>query len=86
LSRDLFIVIGVAALILFTGKVGCGPNNLGKITTFLQIIAVMAVLMGNHLPIMAVIIVSWLAALFTLASGINYTFMGIKQYRLKCNF
>ncbi len=84
LSRDIFIIFGTAALILFTGKMGCRPNTLGRVTTCLQVIAVMAVLMGNHLPIIAVIIVSWVAAVLTLASGINYMYMGIKQLRLKC--
>ena len=86
LSRDIFIVLGTAALILYTGKMGCKPNTLGRVTTCLQIVAVMAVLLGNHLQIIAVIIVSWIAAVFTLASGINYIYMGFKQYRLKYNF
>lgn len=86
LSRDIFIVLGTAVLILFTGKMGCRPNTLGRVATGLQVIAVMVVLMGNHLPFIAVIIVSWVAAVFTLASGINYMHVGIKQCRLKCNF
>ncbi|MGR3311689.1 MAG: CDP-alcohol phosphatidyltransferase family protein [Candidatus Brocadiales bacterium] len=86
LSRDIFIVLGTAALILFTGKMGCKPNTLGRATTCLQVIAVMSVLISNHLPITTVIIASLVAAAFTLASGINYMYMGIKQYRLECTF
>lgn len=86
LSKDIFIALGTVALIIFTGKVGCTPDTLGRVTASLQIIAVMSVLMGNLLPIITVIIVSWIAAVFTLASGINYTYMGIKQYRVECSF
>lgn len=85
LLRDVFIVLGTASLFLFTGNTGCKPNTLGRSTTCLQIIAVMAVILGNLIPIIAVILVSWITAVFTLASGIDYLYMGIKNYRLKCN-
>ena len=77
LSRDVFILVGAAAINMVTGFRGFQPSSLGKISTTVQIVAVAAVIVaaetrvgaGYYLPTLY-------TAVFTLAlvSGIHYIF------------
>jgi cardiolipin synthase (CMP-forming) len=77
ISRDVFILVGAAAINMVTGFRGFKPSSLGKISTTVQILAVAAVIVaaetrvgaGYYLPTLY-------TAVFTLAlvSGIHYIF------------
>jgi cardiolipin synthase len=77
ISRDVFIIVGAAAINMVTGFRGFKPSSLGKISTAVQIIAVTAVIVaaqtrvgaGYYLPTLY-------ASVFTLAlaSGVHYIF------------
>ncbi len=77
--RDLILIFGTIALLLITGRVNCRPTILGKASTFLQIIAVISVLIGNHVPIPALAAIWWMTVAFTCASGLFYMYRGVKQ-------
>ena len=78
-GRDIFLVFGTVALLLITGRVNCRPTILGKVSTFLQIIAIVSVLIGNHVPIPALIAIWRTTVAFTFASGLFYMYRGVKQ-------
>ncbi|MDO8141945.1 MAG: CDP-alcohol phosphatidyltransferase family protein [Candidatus Brocadiales bacterium] len=77
--RDLLLIFGTVALLLITGRVNCRPTMLGKASTFLQIIAVISVIVGNHVPIPALTVIWWMTVAFTFASGLFYMYRGVKQ-------
>ena len=78
--RDLLLIFGTVALLLITGRVNCRPTILGKASTCLQIIAVISVLVGNHVPIPALTVIWWITVAFTFVSGLLYMYRGVKQY------
>lgn len=77
ISRDVFILVGAAAINMVTGFRGFQPSSLGKISTVVQIVAVAAVIIaaqtgvgaGYYLPTLY-------TSVFALAllSGIHYIF------------
>ena len=73
IARDVVILVGCGLLKFFTGDVEVRPSILGKIATALQMAAVAWVL----LQIQEQKWVVWVAGLFTLLSGIGYTWRGI---------
>ncbi|MBL7070965.1 MAG: CDP-alcohol phosphatidyltransferase family protein [Candidatus Omnitrophica bacterium] len=68
LTRDLFILTGASAILMMFGSIEFKPSLIGKFTTFLQMMTILAVLLRfNYSNII------WsAAALFTVASGIYY--------------
>jgi CDP-diacylglycerol--glycerol-3-phosphate 3-phosphatidyltransferase/cardiolipin synthase len=52
---------------------------LGKAATLLQIIAVISVLIGNHVPIPALTTIWWVTVASTFVSGLFYMYRGVKQ-------
>ena len=80
ISRELFLTFGlVTVLVFFKRKIVCSPDKLGKFTTFMQITAIMAVLLGNHLPLTTLVILWCLVSAVTFISAVNYTYRGVKQ-------
>lgn len=82
ISRDVFILVGAAAINIVTGFKSFRPSWLGKLNTTVQILAVVAILISASLP-------SWLSGyylptvyviVFTLsvASGAHYVFFASK--------
>ena len=78
-SRDLLLMFGTIALILINGKVNCQPTMLGKTSTCLQIIAIVSVLVGNHVPLPVLLTIWWTTVAFAFASGLFYMYRGVKQ-------
>jgi len=75
-SRDIFIIVGAAAINIVTGFRRFRPSWLGKINTTIQIIAIAAVLiaasfpkLSGYLPTVYTIVFS-----FAVISGIHYIF------------
>ena len=77
--KDLLLMIGTIVLLIITGRTDWQPTMLGKATTGLQIIAIISVIMGNHIPLMVLIAIWWLVVILTFASGLLYMYMGVKQ-------
>lgn len=72
LSRDLLIVSGWLLIVLVTGNLQAYPSRLGKITTLLQMLTIVSILLGWGIsrPILGA------AMFFTILSGIGYVRLG----------
>ncbi len=77
ISRDVFIVVGAAAINIMTGFRGFRPSWLGKANTTVQIIAIAIIMFaasvpyytGYYLPTVYVIVFA-----FAVTSGLHYIF------------
>jgi len=77
ISRDVFIVVGAAAINIMTGFRGFRPSWLGKVNTTVQIIAIAIIMFaasvpyytGYYLPTLYVIVFT-----FAITSGLHYIF------------
>jgi cardiolipin synthase len=81
ISRDVFIVVGAAAINVMTGFRGFRPSWLGKINTTVQIVAVGIIMLaasvpygtGYYLPTLYVLVFT-----LTILSGAHYIFFASK--------
>lgn len=75
-GRDLVIAVGATAYHFLIGRVVPQPSVLSKITTFMQIICALGLLLklSGVLPLPDAVdtVLIWLTALSTLASGVHY--------------
>src|SRR6266481_6520707 len=77
ISRDVFIIVGAAAINMVTGFRSFRPSSLGKVTTVVQIVTIAAVIFGAqtragtgyYLPTLYTLVVG-----LALLSGIHYVF------------
>ena len=77
ISRDVFILVGAAAINIVTGFRGFRPSMLGKINTTVQIVAITAIIFaasfpygtGYYLPTIYTIVFA-----FSVLSGAHYVF------------
>jgi cardiolipin synthase len=77
ISRDVFILVGAAAINVVTGFRGFRPSTLGKINTFVQIVAIGLIIFaasfpygtGYYLPTVYTIVFG-----FSVLSGAHYVF------------
>lgn len=80
IGRELIFLSGIIiAFFVLKREIECRPNKLGKFTTFLQVVTIMAVLLGNHISLNALITLWCLVSVVTLVSAINYAYRGVKQ-------
>jgi cardiolipin synthase len=78
ISRDVIILLGVLVLYLNRYPVRIHPSLLSKATTCMQVAAILIVLSNDYLGIGFLRVYSfWLAALFTVASGLQYIRQGL---------
>ena len=75
ISRDIIIILGFGVIYFLKGHVSIKPSWLGKITTFFQMMAIMAVLAIFRYNKFFV----YPAVLFTVLSGIDYIWRGSRQ-------
>jgi cardiolipin synthase len=81
ISRDVFIVVGSAAINVVTGFRGFRPSLLGKINTVVQITAIVIVLVMARFPEVRGLVLPTVYAIvfaFALISGVHYVFWGAK--------
>lgn len=77
ISRDVVLILGAIIIHALVGKVDVTPHLAGKVTTCLQMVTVIWVLIGGApRPFLVVVI---LAGVFTLISGGIYLVDGIRQ-------
>lgn len=74
LSRDIILLAGGALICMTHGDLMIGVTRWGKASTFFQVVAVLGMLL--QWPI--TFLVWYVAFLFTVISGMNYIFNGIK--------
>jgi cardiolipin synthase len=72
--RDMFLICGLAIIFLTMNRIPIKPNLLGKLTTFFQMLTLLALLSGwkHSNPL------SFLTAAFTIISAVAYLIRGIK--------
>jgi cardiolipin synthase (CMP-forming) len=79
ISRDLILVIGALAIHMAGGRITPRPTRAGKLATFFQVLTVLLGLVERffHTP-GGLKIVIWLAAIFTIGSGLQYIVQGMR--------
>ena len=79
-SREMLFSFGMLAVfVTIKRKIKWQPNKLGKLTTFFQITAIIAVLLGNHISLNTLAILWCVVVVVTLLSAVNYTYLGVRQ-------
>jgi len=79
ISRDVILVVGTVLVYMLGARVHPRPTWAGKAATFFQILTVLTGLLGRFLPVPIVPrFVLWLAAAFTVISGLQYLVQGMK--------
>lgn len=73
-TRDLLIIFGAVLIYMIKQKLNVAPTKWGKITTTFQMSAIIAVLLKLHISF----VFWWLAAVFTIISGVDYLMRGFK--------
>lgn len=77
ISRDVFIIVGAAAINIMTGFRGFRPSWLGKLNTTVQIVGITAIMFAASVPYYTGLYLPTVyAAVFALAllSGLHYVF------------
>ena len=79
ISRDVILVVGVLVIHMAGGRIYPRPSWAGKAATFFQILTVVTA-MGAHYFRMAAAshVMMWLAAGFTIVSGLQYMVQGMR--------
>jgi len=81
ISRDVFIVVGAAAINIMTGFRGFRPSWLGKISTGVQIVAIALILFAASFPYATGYYLPTVYAtvfVFSVLSGLHYVFFASK--------
>lgn len=81
ISRDVFIIVGAAAINIMTGFRGFRPSWLGKVNTTVQIVAVAAIMFAASVPYYTGYYLPTVYAtvfVFAILSGLHYIFFASK--------
>lgn len=84
-GRDIIIVISAVAITMTTGFTKFDPTIYGKLSTLVQILCVLGVLLVNHFRLGPVWI-NWLfyvTLVLTLLSGLHYIYTFTKRYEME---
>ncbi|MFC1674665.1 CDP-alcohol phosphatidyltransferase family protein [Candidatus Omnitrophota bacterium] len=73
ISRDVVLIFGSAVIYVVKQKIDIRPTRLGKVTTILQMITVISLLLQLDFSF----IFWWIASLLTVASGFDYVRKGL---------
>jgi len=73
ITRDILIVAGTLVIYMVKQHINIVPSRWGKLTTTFQMLAIIAALIG----IPGLFIFWWLAAFFTVISGVDYVRRGL---------
>lgn len=77
-AKEIVVTTGSIGITFYTGKT-LRPTILGKVSTDLQICAIIAVFLGNHIPLNIISTFLWLAVIFTSVSMVHYIYIGLNQ-------
>ncbi|MEP6707687.1 MAG: CDP-alcohol phosphatidyltransferase family protein [Pyrinomonadaceae bacterium] len=81
ISRDVFIIVGAAAINIMTGFRGFRPSWLGKVNTTVQIVAIAAIMFAASVPFYTGYYLPTVYAtvfVFAILSGLHYIFFASK--------
>src|SRR5215813_9016068 len=80
--RDVFIMLVSLIVVLMVGWRVFAPSPYGKVTTFLQVLTVLAVLYANwrHAAVPELQILFYMTVLMTAFSGLHYLVRGLRQW------
>lgn len=79
LSRDLMLVVGALLIHVMGGRLTPRPSLAGKLATFFQVLTVLLGLTVRYLAApMLLVPAMWVAAAFTIVSGIQYLVQGMR--------
>ena len=81
ISRDTIVIIGWFLLYVVTGKPNVESSSLGRATIWVQSVFVAYVLLNlNFFPLLSIYpAFQWITAGFTIISGLQYIYRGLKQ-------
>jgi len=84
-ARDIMIVVSAVAIMLTTGFTKFDPTIYGKVSTLLQILTVLGVLIVNYLQVDKIYVqwIFYLTFALTLFSGVHYLFIVHRRYNLE---
>ena len=77
ISRDVFIIVGAAAINIVTGFRNFRPSWLGKVNTVVQISSIVIILLATQFPLLRGYVLPTVYVLvfaFALFSGVHYIF------------
>jgi cardiolipin synthase len=78
ISRDVVIVLGIAILTIKNIKVEINPSMISKMTTFAQLFTIFFTLLSPGRDLYGIkMLCYWVAALFTMTSGLHYIYTGM---------
>src|SRR5262245_26868034 len=83
ISRDVILMMGALLIHMLGGRIYPRPTWAGKAATFFQIVAVLAGMMARYFRpwgpnALALSSFVWLAAIFTIVSGLQYLVQGMR--------
>jgi cardiolipin synthase (CMP-forming) len=78
LSRDAFLALGTLLIHMVGARIYPRPTWAGKAATFFQIVTVFVGVFGHYLGIRVPAALLWVAAAFTLVSGLQYLAQGMR--------
>jgi cardiolipin synthase (CMP-forming) len=79
ISRDVILMVGALLIHMVGGRIYPRPTPAGKAATFFQILTVLFGLGAKHMGLRGVpVSVMWLAAAFTVISGLQYVVQGMR--------
>ncbi len=79
ISRDVFLMVGALVIHMVGGRIYPRPTSAGKAATFFQVLTVLAGLLGHYFAARAgLALLIWVAAAFTLISGLQYIVQGMR--------
>ena len=80
-SRDLMLSVGVLVIHVAGGTVHPTPSWLGKASTLFQMATVLSAMLAFYFKMLMSLPkgVAWVAAFFTVTSGLQYLVQGLKQ-------
>ena len=79
ISRDVILVVGTLLIYMLGGRIRPRPTWAGKAAMFCQVLAVLTALLARFFQVeLASRPVLWLAAAFTIISGLQYIIQGMR--------
>ena len=80
-SRDLILSVGVVVIHVAGGTVHPSPSWLGKASTLFQMTTVLTAMLAFYFKMLMSLpkLAAWVTAFFTVASGLQYLVLGLKQ-------
>src|SRR5439155_2091619 len=78
ISRDVMLVVGALLIHMVGGRIYPKPTWAGKAATFFQILTVLTAMLARYYRVnFGATAIVWLAAIFTIASGLQYIWQGV---------